>query len=152
MALPNIFSPAVTEQLINRLEKLKPETMPLWGKMNAPQMLAHCNVTYDLAFDRIKEKPNFLMRILLKTIVKKSVTNEMLYKHNLRTAPVFLVSDVQDFAKQKALLIENLKACVAMGEKFFDGKESSSFGPLNITEWNNMFYKHLDHHFSQFGL
>jgi hypothetical protein len=152
MALPNIFTKSVTDQLINRLEKLTPDKTPLWGKMNAAQMLAHCNVTYNLAFDRIAEKPNFLMKIILKTIVKKSVTNEVPYKHNLRTAPVFLVADVQDFNKQKAILIDNLKTCVEKGEKYFDRKNSSSFGPLNITEWNNMFYKHLDHHFSQFGL
>lgn len=152
MALPNIFTKPVSDGLISRLENLKPDMQPIWGKMNASQMLAHCNVTYDLAFDRIKERPNFLMRILLKTIVKKSVTNEVPYKHNLRTAPVFMVSDVQDFEKQKALLTKNLNEVVIKGETFFDGKESSSFGPLNITEWNNMFYKHLDHHFSQFGI
>jgi hypothetical protein len=152
MALPNIFTKSVTDQLINRLENLSATTKPNWGKMNAPQMLAHCNVTYDLAFDKITEKPNFFMRILLKTVVKKSVTNEVPYKHNLRTAPVFMVSDVQDFEKQKAILIENLKVCIAKGEKYFDGKKSSSFGPLHISEWNNLFYKHLDHHFNQFGI
>jgi hypothetical protein len=152
MPLPNIFTQTVTDKIISRLEKLTPETKALWGKMNASQMLAHCNVTYDLAFERITERPNFFLRILLKTIVKKSVTNEVPYKHNLRTAPVFLVSDKQDFDKEKRILIDNLKACVEKGENYFDGKVSSSFGPLNITEWNNMFYKHLDHHFSQFGL
>ena len=34
----------------------------------------------------------------------------------------------------------------------FEGKESNSFGPLTKGEWNNMFYKHLDHHLSQFGV
>jgi len=28
---------------------------------------------------------------------------------------------------------------------------SHSFGPLSKTEWNNMFYKHLNHHLTQFG-
>ena len=37
-------------------------------------------------------------------------------------------------------------------EDYFDGKESHSFGPLNKTEWNNMFYKHADHHLTQFGV
>jgi Protein of unknown function (DUF1569) len=152
MALPNIFTKEVTNLLINRLNSLTPTSKPIWGKMNVAQMLAHCNVTYDLAFDKIAEKPNFLMKILLKTIVKKSVTNEVPYKHNLRTAPVFLVSDVQDFEKQKQILVENLHKVVEKGESFFDGKISSSFGKLNKTEWNNMFYKHLDHHFSQFGV
>jgi Protein of unknown function (DUF1569) len=152
MPLPNIFTKEVNDQLINRLNMLTPSTKQVWGKMNVAQMLAHCNVTYDLAFDRIKEKHNFLMKIVLKTIVKKTVTDEAPYKHSLRTAPVFLVSDVQDFDKQKAILIENLNACFDKGPDFFDGKTSQSFGKMNITEWNNMFYKHLDHHFRQFGV
>ena len=39
-----------------------------------------------------------------------------------------------------------------LGEAHFEGKESHSFGPLNKTEWNNMFYKHADHHLTQFGV
>lgn len=152
MALPNIFTKEVTDQIINRLQKLTPETQPLWGKMNAGQMLAHCNITYDLGFDRIAEKHNFLMRFILKTIVKPTVTNEKPYKHNLKTAPVFLVADVQDFEKQKAILITNLNDALAKGESFFDGKNNVSFGPMSVSEWNNLFYKHLDHHFRQFGL
>ncbi|MCJ8164098.1 hypothetical protein MKJ04_04535 [Pontibacter sp. E15-1] len=31
-------------------------------------------------------------------------------------------------------------------------QESHSFGRLSSQEWNNMFYKHLDHHLSQFGV
>ena len=37
-----------------------------------------------------------------------------------------------------------------LGENYFEGKESNSFGKLTASEWNNMFYKHLDHHLSQF--
>lgn len=152
MALPNIFTKEVTDSLLSRLDKLTPETKPLWGKMNAPQMLAHCNVTYDLAFDRIEQKNGFFMKLILKYIVKPTVTNETPYKHNLKTAPVFLVADQQDFNKQKSILVNNLKEVLDKGEKYFDGKNNVSFGPLSVTEWNNMFYKHLDHHFTQFGI
>jgi hypothetical protein len=49
MALPNTFDSKITQQHIQRLDKLTKETKPQWGKMNAAQMLAHLNVTYDLA-------------------------------------------------------------------------------------------------------
>jgi hypothetical protein len=39
-----------------------------------------------------------------------------------------------------------------LGENHFDGKNSHSFGVMNKTEWNNMFYKHLNHHLNQFGV
>ena len=48
-------------------------------------------------------------------------------------------------------LIDYINRTQQLGENHFDGKESHSFGPLTKTEWNNMFYKHLDHHLAQFG-
>ena len=39
-----------------------------------------------------------------------------------------------------------------LGEQYFDGKESHSFGNLTSNEWNNLFYKHLEHHLTQFGV
>ncbi|WP_337994864.1 hypothetical protein [Polaribacter ponticola] len=39
-----------------------------------------------------------------------------------------------------------------LGADYFDGKESHSFGKLTEKEWNNTFYKHLDHHLTQFGV
>ena len=39
-----------------------------------------------------------------------------------------------------------------LGVSYFENKESHSFGRLTIKEWNNMFYKHLEHHLTQFGV
>lgn len=152
MALPNVFLKETTDQIVERLSHLQHDTKPLWGKMNAPQLLAHLNVTYDLAYERIPLKNNFIMSWMLKTFVKKFVVNEVPYKHNLRTSPVFLIADERDFEKEKQLFIENIMATQEKGYGFFDGKTSVSFGPLSGTEWNNMFYKHIDHHFMQFGI
>jgi hypothetical protein len=40
----------------------------------------------------------------------------------------------------------------SLGKEHFEGKESLSFGPMTAQEWNNLFYKHLDHHLNQFGV
>lgn len=50
MTLPSTFDFNTTQQHLQKLDKLTNETKPLWGKMNAAQMLAHLNVTYDLAY------------------------------------------------------------------------------------------------------
>jgi hypothetical protein len=39
------------------------------GKMTVAQMLAHLNVTYDLAYDKIQSPTNFFTKILLKLLV-----------------------------------------------------------------------------------
>jgi hypothetical protein len=152
MALPNIFKQETTDLLLNRLEKLTHQSQPLWGKMDVAKMLAHVNVTYDLNEGRIESKTPFIMKLILKAFVKPAVVGEKTYPKNSRTAPVFIITSEKDFEKEKTNLIANIKAVQAKGEAFFEGRESSSFGKLTTKEWNNLFYKHLDHHFSQFGV
>ena len=152
MALPNIFTNEITEQLIARINKLTPETKPLFGKMSVAQMLAHCNVTYEMVYENNHPKPGVFTKFILKLIVKKIVTNELPYKPNARTAPQFLIVDERIFEKEKATLIAYIEKTQQQGESFFDQKESHSFGKLSAVEWNNMFYKHLNHHLGQFAV
>ena len=152
MALPNIFTTEVSTSLVRRINALSPNTQPKWGKMNVAQMLAHCNVTYELVYEDKHPKPNFFMGLILKLFVKNTVTSETPYKHNSRTAPAFLITTNKDFEAEKQRLINYINKTQQLGEAHFDGKVSHSFGALNKTEWNNMFYKHLDHHLTQFGV
>lgn len=152
MALPSVYEQQTTDETLARLEKLTHESQPKWGKMNVAQMLAHVSVSYDMAYGKIEVNNNFLMKLMIKLFVKKMVTNEVPYKQNLRTAPQFLITDEREFEKEKAHLIENIKLTQEKGKAYFEGKESASFGPLSAEEWNNTFYKHLDHHFQQFGV
>jgi len=153
MALLNVFESSTTTTILDRLEKLKPDTQPQWGKMNSGQMLAHLNVGYGIAFGEVEVKYNFFMKTMLKLFVKKTVNNENPpYKRNGQTAPIFVISDERDFKKEKAKLIDYVKRTEQKGAAFFDGRESPAFGALTSKEWNTQFYKHLDHHFTQFGL
>ena len=152
MALPNIFSEEVTDKVIQRIYKLTPSSTAHWGTMTVAQMLAHCSVTYEMVFDTKHTKPNFLVRLLLKSFVKNSVVNEVPYKKDSRTAPAFIVTSQKDFEIERSRLIDFIRKTQNLGASYFDGKASNSFGALKAVEWNNMFYKHLDHHLTQFGV
>jgi len=152
MALKNIFKQDETDTIINRINALSPNTSAKWGKMNAAQMLAHCSVTYELVYEKKHPQPNFLMQAMLKLFLKKIVTSEIPYKKNIQTGPAFLMKGEKDFEVEKQRLINYILQTQQLGEAHFDKKNSHSFGVLNIEEWNNMFYKHLHHHLSQFGV
>jgi hypothetical protein len=109
-------------------------------------------VAYELVYENKHPKPNFLMKFILQSFVKKIVTSETPYKRNAQTAPAFKIKDPKDFEIEKSRLIAYLNKTQQLGEGYFDGKESHSFGKLNKSEWNNMFSKHLDHHLTQFGV
>lgn len=148
----NVFIPETAVELITRINKLQSYSRPLWGKMNVAQMLAHCNVTYEMVYEDKHPKPNVFMRFLLKLLVKNYVVNEKPFKQNGHTAPQFKIVDTKDFEAEKSRLISYIQKTQQLGEAYFDGKESHSFGNLASQEWNNMFYKHLNHHLSQFGV
>lgn len=150
--MKNIFEANVTNQVIERINQLESSTQPQWGKMSADQMLAHCNVTYEMAFEDKHKKPSGFTKLMLKLFVKNTVVGDKPYKRNSRTAPQFLITDAKNFEEEKKRLVDYLEKTQSLGEAHFSGKESHSFGKLTTQEWNNMFYKHLDHHLTQFGV
>ncbi len=153
MALAQIFTKEGAESMISRIEKLTPDSRPLWGKMSVAQMLAHCSVVYEMALEPEKHtRPNALLRFILKTFVKNSVVNEVPYSKGKTTAPPLVVRDNRNFEAEKSRLIGYIRRTQELGAEYFEGKESLSFGKMTSTEWNNMFAKHLDHHLTQFGV
>lgn len=120
--------------------------------MTAPQMLAHCNVIYEMVYEDKHPKPNFFMQFVLKSFVKNMVVSEKPYKHNSQTAPAFLITGSRDFDLERKRLIEYLIKTQQLGAESFDNRASNSFGKLSTEEWNNMLYKHLDHHLTQIGV
>lgn len=150
--MKNIFDQNISNEIIERINQLQPVAKAEWGKMNVSQMLAHCNVTYEMIYDDIHPKPNFLKRLMLKLFVKSIVVSDKPYKKNNPTDTAFKIEGDKDFDKEKARLIAYINQVQQEGAAVFDGKESHSFGPLSIAEWNHLFYKHLDHHLQQFGV
>lgn len=146
-----IFDKEVNEEMLARIDSLSNESQAKWGKMNAAQVLAHCNVAYEMALTEKYPKAKGLKRWLLSKTVKNIVVGEKPYKRNSRTAPEFIVADERVFNDEKQKIVDNIKKVFSLGESHFDGKESTSFGPLTKKEWSNLFYKHLNHHLEQFG-
>jgi hypothetical protein len=152
MAYPSIYSSATTQLLHARIDKLDDNTQAIWGKMNVGQMLSHCSVPYEQILGLNTIQPPLLMRVILKLFLKKSMVNEVPYKQNLPTAPSFIRTEQYKIANEKERLKDLIKTIQEMGADKLAGTPSLSLGKLTATEWNNLLYKHLDHHLKQFGV
>ena len=150
--MKNIFDKEITSEQIIRINNLSATTKPTWGKMSVSQMLAHCCVSYEMVFTDKYPSPNALTRWILKVFVKNIVVSEKPFAKNGRTSPQFIVADEREFEAEKKRLIDYIIKAQELGEAYFEGKESNSFGKLTAAEWNNLFYKHLNHHLTQFGV
>lgn len=137
--------------LFNAINQIEPGAKSGWGQKSADQMLAHCNVSYEMVYEDKHPKPGFVMKLILKSFVKNKVVSEVPYGRNSRTAPVFLINERKNFEVERNRLIGYITRTQELGENKFDNSEFLSFVKLSKTEWNNMFYKHLDHHLTQFG-
>ena len=152
MKIQNIYTAPVAEQFINRINKLSANTEKQWGKMNASQMMAHCNVSYDMAFNESYKKSNPILRFILKNLAKKGLVNENPLTKNSSTATEMVIKTPKDFDEEKRKLIYNVKNLVEKGENYFHLKDHPGFGVMTKQEWNNFYYKHLDHHLTQFAV
>jgi len=150
--MKNMFNEKEIQTVVGRIKNLNTQAQPLWGKMSVDQMLAHCNVTYEMVYDKKHPKPNAFKRWMLKTIVKPIVVSDKPYKKNSRTAPEFLITDAKNFELEKNRLVDFINRTQRLGANHFENKASHAFGSLTSKEWNMMFYKHLDHHLKQFGV
>ena len=118
MAYPSIFNEDVSNQVIARINQLKADTPALWGKMNVGQMLAHCNVTYEMVYTDKHPKPNFILKFILKTFVKGVVVGQSPYKKNSSTAPQFIMKEDKNFEAEKALLIAHIQKTQKLGSVY----------------------------------
>ena len=151
--MQNVFNAQEAQTYIDRINRLTSKTNGKWGKMSVDQVLAHLNVSYEAIYEAEKHaKPNFISAFLLKKFVKSKVVNEIPYKQNLPTSPMFVVKSERDFDLEKKRLIGFIQKTQQLGREAFDGKVSLSFGKLTAQEWNNMLAKHLNHHLQQFGV
>lgn len=148
----DLFDPLCLADTKARIARLTPEARPLWGEMDAAQMLAHCNIAYEIEYSDKHPRPKAALRLMLRWFVKGKVCGPKPYARNVRTAPMFKVTDRRDFDLERQRLVGYLDRTYTLGPAYFDGRENQSFGRLTEREWNRMFSKHLEHHLSQFGV
>ena len=148
--MKNLFEKDATEEVITRIDTLQAATQRQWGKMDVAQMMAHCSAALDMASGRINP-PRMLLGRLIGSFVKPIYSNEKPFSRNNPTDKKLVVSDPRDFDRER----EKLRVCV---REFHEGGEAKCtrhphpfFGALTPAEWSRGMYKHLDHHFRQFG-
>ncbi|NCD70639.1 DUF1569 domain-containing protein [Mucilaginibacter agri] len=136
------------QNLINRIQQLNENSMPLWGKMSAYQMLRHCSLWHEMALRQRTYKQAFIGRLFGKVALKSMLKDEPL-KQNMPTVPSFIVKGEGDISseKQKLIsLIDDHAQCTNSG--FIH----PFFGKMSLEQGIAIASKHLDHHLKQFGV
>ncbi len=149
--MKNLFDKADTEEILSRIERLTPDRKPLWGKMNAAQMMAHCSVLLRIARGLDKPKRKWL-GVLMGWALKDYYFGRKTFPRNSPTDPSFVVAGEKDFAEEKQNLIRHIMAFYQGGAENCTTHLNPFFGRLSPDEWARGQYKHIDHHLRQFGV
>ena len=148
--MKTMYDAATLQEILSRVDALDPSAKPAWGKMNASQMLAHCNQTLRVVTGKMN-LPRTLIGRILGPMVRSAYVGETPLRKNSPTNPEFVITDTRDFAKEKEFYKALVKEFHEGGEAKCTRHPHSFFGPLTPEEWGRTTYKHLDHHLSQFG-
>jgi hypothetical protein len=149
--MPSIYNTFDNQNLIERIEKLTADAQPNWGKMSVDQMLSHCQAPIDVAFGNLKLKSNFLF-LLLGKMIKGKMLKAKYFGKNSPTAKDFIRTGHYDFEQTKADLIKKVKTFAAEGTNSIKVHKHPFFGNMTTEEWDNLQWKHLNHHLYQFGV
>ena len=148
--MDNLFEPATAETVISRLQQIQSSSQPQWGKMNAAQMMAHCQATFEVYFGEKKLKRG-LASFLFGKMAKKKLFSNKPWPRNLPTAREFKIADKRDMAQEKEKLVHLIKRFSSEGYTITETVHPF-FGKMSSQEWALFAYKHLDHHLTQFGV
>lgn len=146
--MKNLFENSSRQEIIDRINKLTPQSIPLWGKMSVAQMLAHTILPLELALTNPKPPRQFLGKIL-GGIVKIVLLSKGPFKKNAPVPKAFKIDTPQDFDLQRERLITTIN-------RFQKGSITDFVHPfvgkMTEDEWGWLQYKHLNHHLEQFGV
>jgi len=149
--MKTLFDADTRAEVLERLGQLTPDTERQWGKMSPTQMMEHAARALEMASGKRPMKWHIIGKAL-SWYFKKEFLGEKPFNKNRPTGPDFIIKDQPDFESTRVRLSELITEFHDLGESGTDGNIHGFFGPLTGKQWGETQYKHLDHHFRQFGV
>ena len=137
------------EELLARFDKLRPDSRPLWGKMNATQMVTHLTEWMRLATGELAAAPR--NKPIRYPVIKQAIIYVMPWPKGVPTAPELLSRESAGWDEERRDFIARLKAFGKLKSKT-DWPIHPAFGRLSTRTWGVLGYKHTNHHLTQFGV
>lgn len=135
-------------ELRQRIAALDAAARPRWGKMNAPQMVAHLTDATKMA---LGELPVAGKRMPLRYPPLKQLMMVLPFPKGAPTAPELIARAPAPWGTEIADLGAAMDRLVRLPANFA-WPEHPAFGKLSRRAWGVLTYKHTDHHLRQFGV
>ena len=146
--MKTVWDDSVRNELLERFARLRKDQKPLWGKMDAGQMMAHCTVSLRAPMGELKVTEKWTpFRI---GFLRYLVIYKMPWPKGSPTAVEYIHEGPEDLEKNRKQFIAAMGRFAAHRGKPF--RDHAGFGTLSEKDWGCLTWRHLDHHLRQFGL
>jgi hypothetical protein len=150
--MKSLFEAATANEIKNRIARLEPTSQREWGKMSAPQAMAHCAIAMEWAVGDSFAPRVFIGRIFGPLAKSKVLKDDAPLGRNSPTAKSLVVANDRDLEKECQRLCTLIDRFSKGGPQRCTKHPHTFFGDLTPDEWARLMYKHLDHHLRQFGV
>jgi hypothetical protein len=137
------------KELLQRLSRLRPEAKPLWGRMTAPQMLAHVSDWMLMASGDLPVAGK--KAVLRYAPIKQLVIYWLPFPKGVPTARELLTRAPAQWDAECDSMRERLDSFEKLYRKS-EWPDHPIFGSISPRAWGVLGYRHTDHHFRQFGV
>ena len=151
MPVKTLFDAATHAEMSARVQRLQPDAVRQWGKMEVAQMCTHCALALEMASGDRPCKQSLVGKILAP-FFRNVVAGPQPFKKNSPTGPAFRVTDARDFTSERARLQTAVDRFVVGGPANAAAQEHGFLGRMPGDQWGRMMWKHLDHHLGQFSV
>lgn len=137
------------QQAITRLQRLTPNSKAKWGRMNAAQMVAHLSDALRMASGELSTTPRNLA--IRYPPLKQLIVYWLPFPKNLPTATELISREPGPWEQETMALVHEVEQ---FGRRNAGNKwpRHPAFGKLSTNAWGVLAYRHIDHHFRQFGI
>jgi hypothetical protein len=145
-----MFDEACRRTMVARLRRLQPDAPRRWGRMTAPQMVAHLSdqMRHALKDAPVSARPGYLRWSAVRYL---SIYILPWPKGRIRGPSEAFLTKPASWEADVAALEDLLDRFVAVGPHQA-WPDHALFGRMSGADWGVFVHKHFDHHLRQFGL
>lgn len=150
--MTHLGQPGATDQLLDRLGRLTPESTRQWGQMTPHEMLCHLADSYRacLGERQVSHAQTWVMRNIGKYVALRT---SMPWPKGVPTRPEV---DAKDKGTRPTTFEQDRAAVIELVHRFTKPDiryaQHPIFGTMSREDWLIWAWKHPDHHLRQFGL
>ncbi len=144
-----LWQPDAREEIIARIRALPADRKPRWGRMNAPQMIAHVSDQLRMALGEVAARPGSGMLSVWP------MNYLMIY---VVPWPRGAKGPFEAFTTKPSAWDSDRETLAGLIDRFCEKKKQRTwpehplFGKLSGDDWAALSYKHFCHHLRQFGV